>query len=136
MKKIKIAKVKLKEITALQEFTSSYMNSLQENIKPQMDLNYFQDILELDLAKELFLLFRKKIESDSHTFTLNLKPAHAVMILYICNYIENEIIKELGKYLTDECEQQDKEDTPQRFHLFVAMKFKNIIDQQVKSLHY
>ena len=136
MKKIKIAKVKLKEITALQEFTSSYMSSLQENIKPQMDLNYFQDILELDLAKELFLLFRKKIESDSHTFTLNLKPAHAVLLLYICTYTENEIIKELGKFLDDECEQQEQEDTPHRFNLFVAMKFKNIIDQQVKSLHY
>ena len=115
MKPVTLKKVKQDEAVELQAMVLRYSDRQAMNLNPQMSLLYFDTILQLDIMKRLVLIFRNKIESPASKFTLSLKPSEAVVLLYSCQY--------------------GYDDAPENIYTrTIAEKFKNEIDQQLKSL--
>jgi hypothetical protein len=114
MNKVKFNQVPLDQLESLQAGLDNYWNSLAENIKPQMHFNFYDDVQQMDLVNKMFRAFRNKVENRQRRYRITLSPAEAVALLYSCQNTENN---------------NDRT----TFSGAMAAKYKNEIDQQLKS---
>lgn len=86
---VTLKKVDRFEVESLQEMVTVYMAAVEAEITVQLSLKFYDQILELDILKQLYLIFRKKIESHSYKFNITLRPHQAVLLLYAMTYCQN-----------------------------------------------
>lgn len=116
MQPVKLSKVTLNHIVALQAGVEQYQNHLQNGLNPQMSLHYFDTVLQLDILVKIFRVFRSKIEGHAAKFTISLRPSEAVVLLYTCQHMETQY--QDGSYESN-----------------TARIYKGILDQQLISLN-
>ncbi|QEE49620.1 hypothetical protein FUA48_08500 [Flavobacterium alkalisoli] len=113
MKKVKLTKVTPDEIRVMQEQIFHYSEALRWNIK-NLDIEDFLNVLaSMDIGFRLWLTFRKRVESYQDKFTLTLKVSEAVVLLKCFMWP--------GENRTD-------------YEKNVTLKYKTIIDQQLKNI--
>ncbi|OIQ22020.1 MAG: hypothetical protein BM557_01180 [Flavobacterium sp. MedPE-SWcel] len=118
MKKIKLEKVSHSEVVALQSICQDYNRSLTIRLKPQLSVLYFETILYVDVLVKLVLFFRTKIENNRDTHNFSVTISQAVILLYSCQ-------QTINLYCVD----------PRNEYLYhIAEKYKNLLDQKLKSI--
>ena len=113
MKQVKLSKVTLDEIKVLQAELSEFAEWQKMGLHFWSNEDFFNAIATVDTSLRMYYLLRTKIESGRNNFTMSFKIADAVAILKCCHWQRSE------RTIYEEN---------------IAMKYKNIIDQQLKSI--
>lgn len=112
MKTIKLTKVELSEIEALQNIVTETL--VIKNRKLKSSDNYFGDIILIEILQGLFYNFRGKIENKKGIYcSFSVSPAQAVSILFACT---------------------ERKNNSNDFENFVAMNYKNIFHEHLINL--
>lgn len=102
MTSVSLKKVDRYEAASLQEMVKVYSDAIEEKINPQMSLQFYDHMHEVDILTELWFALRKKIEGRPKCFTLSLKVSHAVILIYAmshCKTTDNDYAKTvISKY--------------------------------------
>ena len=113
MKTIKFTKVERQELEVLQDELDKFRDIQSLGLCFWSIDEFLNALLSIDISFQLWLQLRKKIESENETFNLKFNVSEAVIILKCCHW---------------------KRDARTDYQKLVAEKFKNSIDQQLKSL--
>lgn len=113
MKDVKLTKVSRDEVATLQAELHAYANIQRLGYNFWSNEDFLNAILAVDIAHRLWIFFRRKVEADQHQFSMRFKINEAVIILKCCYWPRDG----RGEYEKN-----------------VVEKYKNIIDQQLKSL--
>jgi len=112
MTPVSLKKVEREEAASLQEMVKVYSSYVEAQITPEMTVKFYDQMLEADILSEMFFLFRNKIEGPHQAFTVTLKAAQAVVLIYAMNHCKN---------------------TDNLYASGVITKFWNAIDKDLKS---
>lgn len=113
MKKVALKKVKYDEVVALQNELHEYSQLQRLGFNFWSIDDFVNAIIAVDIAHNLWIQLRKKIESDRKVFTINLKLSEAAVVMKCCYW---------------------KRDGRGTYETHVAEKYKNIIDHQLKNI--
>lgn len=92
MKMIKISEVEVKELAVFKIAVLEFITDKNKNINQLLarDQNeYFSRVLLIDIAKELFLFFRSKVENFSRTkptTSISFTAHEAIVMLQCCDF--------------------------------------------------
>lgn len=113
MKNVRLTKVTPDEIRVMQEQIFHYAEALRWKIE-NLDIEEFLNVIaSMDIGFRLWLTFRKKIECQQQKFTVNLKVSEAAVLLKC--------------FMWPGIDRNDYEKN-------VSLKYKNLIDHQLKSI--
>jgi len=114
MKEVKLKKVTKEEVEILQQELGMYAEIIKLGFNYISIDEFLNALLISDIALRLWLSFRNKIESDKTKVTVTLKVSEAVVLFKCCYW---------------------PRDQRTHYHAMIAEKFKNEIDQQLKSIN-
>ena len=106
---VSLKKVERQETALLQEMVTVYSTALQAQLTPQLSFKFYDQMLEVQILRELWFLFRKKIEGRPAVFTLSLEVSQAVVLIYAmshCRDTDNDYAKIV---ITKYCNAIDKD---------------------------
>ena len=89
MTPVSLKKVDRDEAASLQEMCKIYSEHILTKINPEITIKYYDYILEADILSEMYFLFRNKIEGPHQVFTVTLKVAQAVVLIYALNHCKH-----------------------------------------------
>lgn len=112
MKKVKLTNVTLDEVLVLQNELEAFTEWHKMGFQFWSSEDFFNAIAMVDCATRLYFFLRTRVESDKQKFTMSFFLSDAVVLLKCCHWQRSE----RGVYETN-----------------VALKYQNIIDQQLKS---
>jgi hypothetical protein len=108
--KIKVTKIKYKELEILHRELEYYTNHVAET---SLKTDFFNAILLMDILNQLYYSLRNKIESDKDTYQISFSLSEAVLIIK-CYCYERPMRSEIAKnYL---------------------LQLSSLFDQKIKSL--
>ena len=113
MKTIKFTKVNRDELAVLQSELLHYSNIQRLGLHHWGIDEFLNALIAVDTAHRLWISLRKKLESDSEAFILTFSISEAVIVFKCCYWLRD------GR--TD-------------YQKLIAGKYKNNIDEQLKSL--
>lgn len=113
MKDVRLLKVTEDEVQVLQSELYRYSELQRLGIHHWGNEEFYTALVTIDIAFRLWVTFRRKIESAQNSFTVRLKVSEAVVVLKCCYW---------------------NRDGRNDYEKHVAEKYKNLIDQQLKSI--
>lgn len=115
MRNVILTKVRRDHIVVLQAVMAEYATDFGPYLeKPQIPVDFYYSVAQVEISQRLIKAFRNKIESDSQSFRLNLKASEAITLLNACSNVR---VTTTNAHTAHVCE-----------------VYKNEIDEIVKSL--
>lgn len=116
MRKVKFSKLTRDVLEAMQNLIAEYIDSTVVEYLQDPEL-YFQGVLQGYVCRCLWRMFRTKLEGEARLFSFSLNPDQAVILLTVLHA-------------------GFKSREPGSFTHNIAVKYQNLIDQQIKSFNY
>jgi|GEM_PF-2863309 len=115
MRKISIKRIEIQEIDVLQTELLNYITMKSATMIPTKNTDlYFQNLLLMEIAQEMYYSFRGKVERANKSIaTLNCSVKEAVVLLQVCN---------------------DRSTIRDGFEKFVMQKFIGLIHKELINL--